>query len=286
MFVSRERSTTAPTLFAQTRLERYAYRRFGAGTGPPLLCLQHFMGTLDNWDPAVVDALASEREVVLFENAGIGRSTGTVPESIREMAQHAFAFLSALDLTQVDVLGFSLGGMVAQQMAAEHPKLVHKMILAGTAPEGGEDIMHVETQALKTVFDTFTGYERLAHLFFTPSEAGIAAGEAFVSRLQERRADREPAATPEVAPAQIAAFRGWERYEGARFDKLSRIRQPCLVVNGVRDIVIPVKNSYMLAEHLPNAILIVYPDAAHGALFHYNRSFVTQARLFLNANLA
>lgn len=281
-----ERSTTTPTRLVQTPLETYAYRRVGAGTGLPLLCLQHFMGTLDNWDPAVVDALASQRDVVLFENAGIGRSTGVVPSSIPEMARHAFAFLEALNLTKVDVLGFSLGGMVAQQMAAEQPKGIGKMILAGTAPEGGEDIMHLEKPALKSIFDTFTGYERLSHTFFTRSEAGIAAGEALVSRLRERRTDREPLPTPSVAAAQIAAFRAWEQNDGERFDKLRRIEQPCLIVNGVRDIMIPVRNSYVLAEHLPSATLLVYPDAGHGSLFQYNRSFVTQARLFLDTGLA
>jgi pimeloyl-ACP methyl ester carboxylesterase len=281
-----ERSTTTATRFVQTPLETYAYRRFGTGTGPPLLCLQHFTGTLDNWDPAVVDAFASEREVILFESAGIGRSTGAVPNSIPEMARHAFAFIAALGLTRVDMLGFSLGGMVAQQIAVEQPKTLRKMILAGTAPEGGEDIMHMETPALKSIFEHFSGYERLARLFFTESTNGVAAGEAFVSRLQERRTDREPSASSQVAPAQIAAFRAWERYDGDRFDELTRIQQPCLVVSGVRDIMIPVKNSYMLAEHIPKATLIVYPDAGHGSLFQYNRSFVTQARLFLNSDLA
>ncbi|MBV9333742.1 MAG: alpha/beta hydrolase [Candidatus Eremiobacteraeota bacterium] len=281
-----DRSTTTATRFEQTPLETYAYRRFGAGAGLPLLCLQHFTGTLDNWDPAVVDALASEREVILFESAGIGRSTGAVPNSIPEMARHAFAFISALGVTRVDVLGFSLGGMVAQQMAIEQPKTVRKMVLAGTAPEGGEDIMHTEAPALKSIFDDFTGYERLARLFFTQTANGVAAGEAFVSRLQERRNDREPLASSQVAPAQIAAFRAWERYDGERFEKLSRIQQPCLVVSGVRDIMIPVRNSYMLAEHISKATLVVYPDAGHGSLFQYNRSFVTQARLFLNAELA
>jgi len=278
-------SITTPTQFVKTPLETYVYRRFGAGPGLPLLCLQHFTGTLDNWDPAVVDALASEREVVLFESAGIGRSTGAVPSSIPEMARHAFAFVAALGYTRLDLLGFSLGGMVAQQIAAEKPEIVRKMILAGTAPEGGEDIMHMETPELKSVFSTFTGYERLSRLFFTQSEVGLAAGEAFVQRIQERRSDREPLAGPEVAPAQIAAFRAWEHYEGERFEKLRRIAQPCLVVNGVRDVMIPIRNSYMLAEHLPKATLIVYPDAGHGSLFQYNRSFVTQARLFLNADL-
>lgn len=237
-----DRSTTAPTLFIQTPLETYAYRRLGAGTGLPLLCLQHFTGTLDNWDPSVVDALASEREVILFESAGLGRSTGNVPNSIAGMAAHALAFVEALALPQVDVLGFSLGGMVAQRIAAGQPKVVRKMILAATAPEGGEEIMHVEAPALKSIFENFTGYDRLSRLFFTRSERGVAAGEAFVSRLGERRRDREPSAAPGVAPAQIEAFRAWERYDGQRFESLRRIQQPCLVVNGVRDVMIPVKN--------------------------------------------
>jgi pimeloyl-ACP methyl ester carboxylesterase len=281
-----ERSTTTPTHFVRTPLETYAYRRFGAGTGLPLLCLQHFMGTLDNWDPAVVDALASQREIILFDSAGIGRSTGAVPNSMPEMARHAFAFISAVGLTQVDVLGFSLGGMVAQQMAVEQPKVVRKIVLAGTAPEGGEDIMHVEAPPLKSIFEHFTGYERLARLFFTHDEKGTAAGEAFVSRLQERRTDREPVITPAAASAQAAAFLAWERYDGERFHMLRHILQPCLVVHGVRDIMIPVRNTYMLVEHIAQATLIVYPDAGHGSLFQYNRSFATQARLFLDADLA
>src|SRR5271154_4596038 len=139
---------TAPTQFIKTKLETYAYRHLGAGNGVPLLCLQHFTGTLDNWDPAVTDSLALEREVILFESAGIGRSTGDVPETVAEMAAHAIAFADALSLTQVDLLGFSLGGMVAQEIALARPSLVRKMILVATAPEGGEDIMHLEKPEL------------------------------------------------------------------------------------------------------------------------------------------
>ena len=188
-------SITVPTQFVKTPVETYVYRRFGAGPGLPLLCLAHFTGTLDNWDPAVVDALASEREVVLFESAGIGRSTGTVPASVPEMARHAFAFVAALGYTRLDLLGFSLGGMVAQQMVTEKPEIVRKMILAATAPEGGEDIMHLDAPELKSIFATFSGYERLARLFFTQSEAGIAAGEAFVRR-HSRTTERSRAGRP------------------------------------------------------------------------------------------
>jgi pimeloyl-ACP methyl ester carboxylesterase len=279
-------NVTAPTQFIGSKLEKYAYRRFGKGSGLPLLCLQHFTGTLDNWDPAVTDALASGREVVLFESAGLGRSTGEVPTSIPGMAAHALAFLDALGLSQVDILGFSLGGMVAQQIALERPSLVRKMLLVGTAPEGGEDIMHMEKPELKKITDdpNLPGLQRLVKLFFAPSASSQAAGEAFIARLAQRKQDREPLSGPNVAKAQIAAFRAWEAFTGERFAKLRKINQPCLVANGVFDIMIPVRNSYMLSEHLPNAMLITYPDAGHGSLFQFHESFVRQASEFLGSD--
>jgi len=276
-------NATAPTQFIVTKLEKYAYRRFGTGSG--LLCLQHFTGTLDNWDPAVTDPLASGREVILFESAGLGRSTGEVPTSIPGMAAHALAFVDALGLTQVDILGFSLGGMVAQQIALERPSLARKMLLIATAPEGGEDIMHMEKPELKKITDdpNLPGLQRLVKLFFAPSATSQAAGQAFIARLAQRKQDREPLSGPNVAKAQIAAFRAWEAFTGERFAKLRKISQPCLVVNGVFDNMIPVRNSYMLSEHLPNAMLITYPDAGHGSLFQFHESFVRQASLFLGS---
>jgi pimeloyl-ACP methyl ester carboxylesterase len=158
---------TAPTRFLEGGKERYAYRRFGAGSGLPLLCLQHFTGTMDNWDPAVTDPLASEREVILFDNAGIGRSSGSVPKTIAGMASHALAFLDGLGIETCDVLGFSLGGMVAQQMALERPLIFRRMMLVGTAPRGGEDIMHLEKPNLaKPLGDpSLQGYPRLCPLW-------------------------------------------------------------------------------------------------------------------------
>jgi pimeloyl-ACP methyl ester carboxylesterase len=278
---------TAPTLFIATGLETYAYRRFGGGAAPPLVFLQHFTGTLDNWDPAVTDPLAQTREVILFESAGLGRSTGEVPDTVPGMAAHLLAFADALGLTQVDLLGFSLGGMVAQQVVLDRPSLVRKMVLVATAPEGGEDIMHLEKPDLKRVLDdpNLPGLQRLVKLFFTPSESSQAAGQAFAARLAARREDREPISGPKVAQAQIAAFRAWERADGDRFGKLRKITQPCLVVNGVLDNMIPVRNSYVLGEHLPRAMLLTYPDAGHGSLFQFHESFVRQASLFFDSGV-
>src|SRR5215216_3285459 len=186
-------NTTAATHFIETGLETYAYRRFGGGAAPPLVFLQHFTGTLDNWDPAVADHLAGSREVILFESAGVGRSAGEVPTTIAGMTAHLLAFADALGLDQMDLLSFSLGGMVAQKVALDRPSLVRKMLLVGTAPAGGEDIMHLEKPELRRILEdpSLSGYQVLVKLFFTPSESSQAAGQAFVTRLAARTQDRE-----------------------------------------------------------------------------------------------
>jgi pimeloyl-ACP methyl ester carboxylesterase len=279
-------NTTAPTQFLQVNGLRYAYRRFGSASALPLLCLQHFTGTLDNWDPAVTDPLASGREVILFDNAGIGRSTGDVPTTIAEMTSHVLAFLDGLGLTTCDVLGFSLGGMIAQQMAQSRPSIIRRMILVGTAPRGGEDIMHLEKPSLaKHLQDPQNrGYSVLQKIFFAPTATSQAAGAAFVARLMLRKDDREPPSGPNVAQAQVAAFREWEHFTRERFADLKGIRQPTLVVQGFKDEMIPVRNSYWLAENLPNAVLLVYPDAGHGSLFQYSESFTKHAAAFLSSD--
>jgi pimeloyl-ACP methyl ester carboxylesterase len=281
-------ATTSATLAAATQVlpvngERYAYRRFGQGSGHPLLCLQHFTGTLDNWDSAVVDGLVSGREVILFDNAGVGRSSGTVPTTVAGMAAHAFAFLDGLGLTTCDVLGYSLGGMIAQQMVRDRPSIFRRMILVGTAPRGGEDIMHLDKPNLAKYLNdpTLRGYAVLQKIFFAPTASSQTEGAAFVERLAQRKEDLDAPSGPSVAHAQMAAFRDWERFEGERFGELRTVAQPTLVVNGVHDEMIPVRNSYWLGEHLPNAMLLTYPDSGHGSLFQFHESFTRQAAAFL-----
>ena len=276
-------NTTASTQFLRAGGENYAYRRFGSGPGLPLLFLQHFTGTLDNWDPAVTDPLASGREVILFESAGVGRSTGKVPDTVAGMAKHALPFLDGLGLASCDVLGYSLGGMVAQQMGQDRPSIFRRMILVGTAPRGGEDIMHLDKPSLaKYLGDpTLKGYAVLQKIFFAPTESSQEAGAAFIDRLTQRRKDREPVSGPTVAQAQIAAFRDWEKFTGQRFADLKRIPHPTLVVNGIHDEMIPVQNSYWLSANLPNAVLLTYPNSGHGSLFQFHDSFTRQAAAFL-----
>lgn len=281
-------NVSAPTQFVQADEQRYAYRRFGGGAGLPLLFLQHFTGTLDNWDPAVTDPLSRGREVILFENAGVGRSSGSVPRAISAMAQHALAFLDALKLSRVDVLGFSLGGMIAQQMVLDRPTIFRRLILVGTAPRGGEDIMHLEKPVLARALSdpTLKGYTLLGKIFFAPTESSQAAADDFIKRLMQRSQDREPVSGAAVAEAQMAAFREWDIVKGERFGTLKKITHPALVVNGIHDEMIPVRNSYWLSENLPNAVLLTYPDSGHGSLFQFHESFTRQAAAFLASDSA
>jgi pimeloyl-ACP methyl ester carboxylesterase len=199
------------------------------------------------------------------------------------MAAHALQFLDGLCVTSCDVLGFSLGGMVAQQMALDRPSSIHRMILVGTAPRGGEDIMHLEKPTLARHLGdpTLQGYAVLQKIFFAPSSSSQAAGGAFIERLSQRTEDLDTASGPDVVAAQIAAFREWEQFTGPRFADLKGIQQPTLVVNGIHDEMIPVSNSYRLSENLPNAVLLMYPDAGHGSLFQFHESFTRHAAAFL-----
>ena len=277
---------SSPTQFLETKKGKYAYRRFGNGPGLPLLFLQHFTGTLDNWDPAVTDPLATGREVILFESAGLGRSSGKVSETVAGMAEHALAFLDGLGLKTCDVLGFSLGGMVAQQMVVDRPSVFRRLILVATAPRGGDDIMHLEKPSLAKYLQDpkLQGYAVLQKIFFAPTPSSQSAGEAFIGRLLRRKDDREPVSGPDVAQAQMAAFREWDRITGERFAVLKGIRQPTLVVNGVHDEMIAVRNSYWLSESLPNAVLLTYPDSGHGSLFQFHESFTRHAAAFLSSD--
>ena len=279
-------NTTAPTEFLKVGDNTYAYRRFGSGSGVPLLFLQHFTGTLDGWDPSVSDPLSLTRSVILFESPGIGRSSGKVPETVAGMADHAMQFLDALGLKQVDVLGFSLGGMVAQVIAFKRPALFRRIILSGTGPEGGVGVAMDRPELLKIFVDQQMPMdEKLLKLFFRPTETSQSAGRQFVQRLARRTEDKDTPTTGEAAGAQLVAMAAWEKSGGPPFADLKKIKHPVLVTNGNNDIMIPTVNSVTLSEHLPNAQLIIYPDSGHGALFQHAGAFTSHVSEFLDRKL-
>jgi pimeloyl-ACP methyl ester carboxylesterase len=275
----------AKTQFVTVKDTTYAYRQVGPTDGIPLVCLQHFTGTLDNWDPYLIDLLAQKRPVILFESAGVGRSTGMVSNSISDMAEHVIAFLNARGISQADLLGYSMGGMVAQQLALDTPSLVRRMILAGTGPEGGENMNMDKPELLKIFLDPeLPGLKKLTKLFFPASKTSQEAGEKFISRLASRSADCDMDSGMPIMQAHMAAIAAWGNVDGQRFAKLKRISQPCLIVNGNDDIVIPTINSYLLSQHLPDSVLLIYPDSGHGALFQYADSFARIVGEFLDTN--
>ncbi len=276
-------NTTAPTQYVTVADNTYAYRQFGSGPGAPLLFLQHFTGTLDNWDPAVTDPLAQGRSAILFESAGIGRSSGKVPQTVADMADHAMKFLYELGLTRVDVLGFSLGGMVAQVMALKRPALLRRIILTGTGPEGGVGVAMDRPKLLKIFTDQeMPMSEKLLKLFFEPTETSQSAGRQFVQRLARRTEDKDTQTTAEAAGAQLAAMAAWAKSGDEPYADLKKIKQPVLVTNGNNDTMIPTVNSFTLSEHLSNAQLIIYPDSGHGALFQHAGAFTSHVSEFLD----
>ncbi len=258
----------------------FAYRELGKQNGGiPVVFLVHLAAVLDNWDPRIMDGIAAKHHVIAFDNRGIGASTGSPSNAVEQMADDAITFIRAMGFTQVDLLGFSLGGMVAQDVVLKEPLLVRKMVLAGTGPAGGEGISSV---AGVTFYDMlrgfFTGQDAKQFLFFARTPSGIEAGKAFLQRLQERVENRDKEISVSAFLAQLQALRAWGDKEPA---DLSVVKQPVLVVNGDADRMVPTPNTHDLARRLPNSTVIIYPDAGHGGIFQFHADFVPSALAFL-----
>jgi pimeloyl-ACP methyl ester carboxylesterase len=265
----------------------YAYRDTGGGDdgATPLVLLQHFRGNLDNWDPALVDALARTRRVVAFDNAGVGGSSGTTPDTIEQMARDAIAFIAAMGIAQADILGFSIGSFVAQQIALVRPAVVRRLVLASSAPQGAAGMHGWAPDVMAAVGTPKTRPEGYLDVFFARSEASRQAGKEASQRMYARTQDRDAATTWATREAQYDAVCAWGVPDHALLERVSALRMPVFVANGDSDPMILPHYSYLLAGLIPHASVKIYPDAAHGFLFQHHAEFAADVGEFLSADL-
>src|ERR1700730_7558071 len=260
----------------------YAYREAGDG-GVPLVLLQHFRGNLDSWDPALIDALASGRRVVTFDNRGVGGSTGETPNTVEQMAHDAIAFITAMGFGQADVLGFSIGSFVAQEIALIRPAIVRRLVLASSAPQGAAGMHGWAPEIIGAVGTPQTSPEGFLGVFFTRSPASQQAGQQSLGRMYARTEDRDTPTTWETCEAQYDAVCTWGIPDHALLQRLAAIEMPVFAANGDSDPMILPRYSHLLAGLIPHARVTIYPDAAHGFLFQHHAQFAADVEAFLTA---
>ncbi|MFK0160311.1 alpha/beta fold hydrolase [Streptomyces sp. NPDC090493] len=261
----------------------YAYRRLGPQGGRPLVLLQHFRGNLDNWDPALVNALATARDVITFDNVGVGATTGTTPTTVAQMADDAIVFVEALGLDRIDLLGFSIGSFVAQEITLARASLVAKVVLASTAPQGAPGMHGWAPDIIGAIGEPTTGAEGVLHAFYTDSPASQAAGQQSLGRIFSRSAGQDEATTWQTRNAQYDAVLKWGTPNFGLLQRLAAIEQPVFVANGDDDRMILPWYSHLTASLIPDAFVKLYPDSAHGFLFQHADAFAADVHEFLDA---
>ncbi|MET0638086.1 MAG: alpha/beta hydrolase [Chitinophagaceae bacterium] len=271
---------TAPTSFIEVGGTDYAYRSFGRSRGLPIVFLQHFGGTMDGWDPEITNALARNHPIILFDNKGVSSSFGKTPNNISEMANDAIDFFTAMGIGEMYLLGFSMGGFVAQYITEKRPDLVRKLILAGTGPRGGTGISNLD--AVMAEAFRLEPAEPRVFTFFEKSAGGKKAARDFLERLKRRTVETDPPVSPETYNAQAKAIVAFGRESDVAYNQLKRIKQPVLIFNGNNDLMVPSVNSLVLVQQLPDAKLVMWSDSGHGGIFQYHQDFVNEVERFLS----
>ncbi|QIM21894.1 alpha/beta hydrolase [Phycicoccus sp. HDW14] len=271
----------APTRTLRAAGVTFAYRELGPSGAVPVVFFHHLSANLDNWDPRIVDAVAATRRVITFDQRGVGASSGKVPDTIEAAAEDAYAFVTALGLTEIDVFAFSMGGMVAQDLAVAHPGLIRRWVLTGTGPRGGKDMDKVgRTTYLDVLRATLTRRDPKEILFFEQDSIGRKAATEFVARLGERTRDRDTAVTLGAFRTQLQAI---ARYGRSAPSDLSPLTIPTLIANGDHDRMVPSVLSEDLHRRIPGSELVIYPNSGHGGIFQYWQDFAPRAAAFLSA---
>ena len=271
---------TATTQFIAAGNTNFAYRVLGNKTGTPLVMISALGNSMDDWDPAVTNALAKQYKVILFDIQGVGSSSGNTPNNIPDMAKGVVDFIHALGYSKVNVLGFSMGSFISEQIALTNPALVNKIILTGTGPKGAEGLSNLPNILATTV--GLTPEQIFLASFFASSDASQNAGKLSYERIQKRTVNRDAPVSQESAVAGLTAVLGWAQPDADALNELKNITTPVLIAQGENDFLVPVKNAIDMSNSIPGAQLIVYKDAGHGAIYQYNEEFTAAAVQFLN----
>lgn len=275
------KAITAATEKLKVGNNAFAFRKFGPEGTRPIIFLNHLAANLDNWDPKLIDLIAEKRQVILFDNLGIGASSGRVAKTIEDMAAVASTFISRVSKEPVDVIALSMGGMVGQEILLQQPKLINKMVLVGTGPRGGTGIERVTATTIASILKaTFTGLDPKQFIFFKRNETGRAASKEFIARLSERNAGNDLPVSVRAFRTQLTAIKKFAKTPKSR---LQEITTPCLVINGDQDIMVPTPLSYELANSIPRAELEIFEDSGHGSLFQFPEKFTARVLEFLES---